>query len=149
MARISAVDDADVLYAGLDVARDLREPTDHAVEALRQSLQVAARAGGDSGAQVAVGDLSRELRVAADGGLERLAGVALDLGGIRELPMALLGQLAKAHQRQAEPGPGRDQRRRGQAERDLVDVVQRADEQDQQGAGRRRRRGPRSPSWSP
>ena len=96
-------------------------------------LQVGAAVGADRRAQVAVGDLGRELGVAADRGLERLARVALDLGRIRELAVAFLGQRAQAHQRQAEPGAGGDERRGGEAERDLVDVVQRADEQDQQG----------------
>ena len=111
---------------------DLCEPADHAVEALRQPAEIGAAAGGDRGPQIAVRDLGRELGVVADRGLERLARVALALGGISELTVTLVGQLAQAHQRQAEPDAGRDQRGCGQSERDLVDVVQRADEQDQQ-----------------
>ena len=76
--------------------------------------------------------LAANSRVVADRGLERLARVALDLGGIGELAVALFGQRAQAQQRQAEADARGHQRGGGQTERDLVDVVERADEQDQQ-----------------
>ena len=107
-------------------------PLDHAVQALGQPAQVLAAVGADGGPQVAVGDPGGELGVVAHRRLERLARVPLVLGRVGELAVALVGQRAQAHQRQAEPDAGRHQRGGGQPERDLVDVVQRADEQDQQ-----------------
>jgi hypothetical protein len=62
----------DVLDAGLDVAGDLSQPADHAVQALGQSAQVLAAVGRDRGAEVALGDPGRELGVVAHGALKRL-----------------------------------------------------------------------------
>ena len=123
---------ADVLHARLDVTRDLRESADHRVEALGQALEVGAAVGVDRCAKIAIRDLGRELGVAADRGLERLARVTLDLGRVRELAVAFLGERAQAHQRQPEANPRGHERCGREAESDLVDVVERPDEQDQE-----------------
>ncbi|MGZ4219874.1 MAG: hypothetical protein ACXVSU_02150 [Solirubrobacteraceae bacterium] len=118
--------------SGLDLTRDLRQAADHRVQAARQAPKVGVAVGVHGRREVAVSNRCGELRVVEHRRLQRLARGALDRGRALQLQIALFVDRLETAQRQHEACSSRHQRGGPKPDRDLADVVQRAEEENHQ-----------------